>query len=297
MNMKYIVEIYEKNEIAIAREHHADGIVIPLDFYTAHATACFSLDELVELVALAGDMDVYLDGTRMYVDEDMDKLQNLVETAARLSVKGIYFADMSGYQVCHELGHDELCYYQPDTMLVNSYDTEFYLQRMGGVCIAKELTIDEILKISAYNHGNVEVFLHGRPLMSMSKRPLVENYFEEIHYSGEVKNIYYLKEEKRQEPFPILRNEQGTFFFATYIQESFKELEQLNEVHTKQGRISHMTVSFNEMMDALDIYKDIEQNGYNEDKVSAFMNKYPENLYSTGFYYQKTSVKKEYGNE
>ncbi|MBR3840398.1 MAG: U32 family peptidase [Erysipelotrichales bacterium] len=295
--MKYIVEIYERNEIEIAKAHKADGIVLPLSFYSAHAQKCFKLEELAELVNEAGDMEVYIDGTRMYVDEDMNKLRELIELASSLHVKGIYFADMSGYQMCHELGHDELCYYQPDTMVVNSYDAAFFLQRMGGICLAKELTLDEIIKISEYNKGNVEVFLHGCPLMSMSKRPLIENYFDEIKYTGELKDLYYLKEEKRPEPFPVLRNEQGTFFFGTYIQESFKELSKLNEVNTKQGRISHMITSFDEMMDALDMYKDIEINGYDEDKVQSFKNKYSTYNYSTGFYYQKTSVKKEYGNE
>lgn len=293
--MKYIVEIYERNEIEIAKSHGADGIVLPLEFYSAHAQKCFRLEELQDLVALAGNMEVYIDGTRMYVDRDMEALGELIKTCASLNVRGIYFADMSGYQMCHELGHDELCYYQPDTMIVNSLDAQFFLSRMGGICLAKELTIDEIVKISEYNKGNVEVFLHGCPLMSMSKRPLVENYFEEIGYTGELKDIYYLKEEKRPEPFPILRNEQGVFFFATYVQESFNEIPLLNSVNTKQGRISHMTLSFDEMMDALDLYKDIEANGIDASKVESFKSKYSENNYSTGFYYQKTSVKKEYG--
>lgn len=294
--MKYIVEIYERNEIEIAKSHGADGIVLPLEFYSAHAQKSFRLEELLDLVALAGNMEVYIDGTRMYVDEDMDKLKVLIQTASALDVTGIYFADMSGYQMCHELGVDHLCYYQPDTMIVNSLDAEFFLSRMGGICLAKELTIDEIVKISEYNKGNVEVFLHGCPLMSMSKRPLVENYFEEIGYTGELKDMYYLKEEKRPEPFPILRNEQGTFFFGTYIQESFNEVSRLNAVNTKQGRISHMTVSFDEMMGALDLYKDIEVNGVDASKIEEFKTKYTKNTYSTGFYYQKTSVKKEYGN-
>lgn len=295
--MKYIVEIYERKEIEIAKSHGVDGIILPLEFYSAHSQKCFKLEELAELKELAGEMQVYIDGTRMYVDEDMDQLKVLIELAASLHITGIYFADLSGYQMCHELGYDDLCYYQPDTMIVNRYDAEFFLKRMGGICLAKELTIEEVIAISEYNKGNVEVFLHGCPLMSMSKRPLIENYFDEIQYSSEIKQLYYLKEEKRPDPFPVLRNEQGTFFFATYIQESFHELPQLNEAYTKQGRISHMIVSFEEMMDALDLYHDIEEHGINEAKIEAFKEKYSEYTYSTGFYYQKTSVKKEYGNE
>lgn len=293
MNMKYIIEIYKKEEIEIAKAHGAEGIMLPLEFYSAHTSSCFKFEELDELVALADGMEVYIDATRMFTDNEMDKVAGLIEKCKELQVTGIYFADISGYQMCHEAHAEKLCYYQPDTMIVNSKDAAFWLELMGGICLAKELTIDEICRVSENNHGNVEVFLHGTPLMSMSKRPLVENYFDEINYKGELKNIYYLREEQRQEPFPILRNDQGTFFFAAYMQESFKELEALNKVHTKQGRISHFNTTFEEMMDALDLYKSIEVSGYNEGKVAAFKAKYPMNNYSTGFYYQGTTIKRE----
>ncbi len=293
MNMRYIIEIYEKNEIAVARAHGAEGIMLPLQFYSAHTSSAFELDELAELVSLAEGMEVYIDATRMFTDNEMDQVAILIEKCKELAIKGIYFADISGYQMCHEAQAEYLCYYQPDTMIVNSRDAAFWLELMGGICLAKELTIEEICRVAENVQGNVEVFLHGTPLMSMSKRPLIENYFDEINYKGELKDIYYLQEEKRQEPFPVLRNDQGTFFFAAYVQESFKELEALNKAHTKQGRISHFNVSFDEMMDALDVYKDIEVNGYDEAKVEAFKAKYPMNNYTTGFYHMSTTIKRE----
>ena len=58
-----------------------------------------------------------------------------------------------------------------------------------------------------------------------------------------------------------------------------------------------MNVKVRDTFEGYDMYKDIETNGYDEAKVQSFKDKYSNYSYSTGFYYQKTSVKKEYGNE
>ena len=46
------------------------------------------------------------------------------------------------------------------------------------------------------------------------------------------------------------------------------------------------------MMDAVDVYKQIEKEGYKKQEES-FLKKYAMQNYTTGFYYLKTSVKKE----
>lgn len=294
--MKLLVEAYTSNEIEQIKQHHADGVILSVEFFSARSQNYLKEEVLPSMVEIAkqNSLEVYVDVTRMFVDEEMEALTSFLSKCKELKVNGVYFSDMSVFEVCRDLNMNDLCVYQPDTMIVNSLDARLYLKDMKRVVLAKELTLEEKMEIAKDNPGCVEAFIHGRELMSISKRHLISNYFEEIDYQGQSEEYYYLKEEKRDDRMVVMENEQGTHFFAGYSLCSFEELPKLIEAQVGYGRISHMFVEFEEMIEALDLYVSIREGVDLKTEVEAYKEKYSANAYRSGFYYQKTSVKKEY---
>lgn len=296
MNLKFLVETYDPQEVLEAISHKADGIIVSVDFFTARSLSYVDFEGLVKMykVAKESNVEVYIDVTRMFTDEELPRLEAFLKQCQEIELDGIYFSDMSVFEVCNELGMGKLTIYQPDTMIVNTLDAKVFLEDMKRVVLAKELTLEECCQIGSDIPDSVEMFLHGRELMSISKRVLVSNYFEEIKHTGKMEPYYYLVEEKRDEKMIVMENEQGTHFFSGFTLCSFKELSSLISSKISHGRISHMFLAFDEMMEALDGYVAI-RNGEDACAIhDAFVGKYVDNNYQSGFYYQKTSVRKEY---
>ena len=296
MNLKFLVETYDPQEVLEAISHKADGIIVSIEFFSARCLHATDFEGLVQMynVAKEAGLEVYIDVTRMFTDEELPRLEGFLKQCQELQLDGIYFSDMSVFEVCNELGMGKSTIYQPDTMIVNTWDAKVFLEDMKRVVLAKELTLEECCQISSDIPGCVEMFLHGRELMSISKRALVTNYFEEIAHSGKMEPYYYLVEEKRDEKMIVMENEQGTHFFSGFTLCSFKELSSLISSHISHGRISHMFLEFDEMMDALDGYVAIREGADACAIHDNFVEKYSGNNYQSGFYYQKTSVRKEY---
>jgi len=120
--------------------------------------------------------------------------------------------------------------YSPETILTNTLEIKTLLALVDRLVISKELTLEEIVKISKTFPQRIEMFGAGHLQMSVSRRPLLSSYLQEIGLSKEVinKTDYRIRELKRKEMMPILEEDKTFCVFTQDILNPLEELPVLN---------------------------------------------------------------------
>lgn len=295
--MKFVIEPKTSKDIALLTYAGASVMVLTTPYFSGNTLEPMAEEDLQANIEECRrlEVEVFIDVTRMFVDQEMDRLYAFMKQLKEWQVDGIYFADLSVYEIARELGIEHLCIYQPDTLITNSLDASLYLELgMKAVSIAKELTLVEVCEIAKANPEKVEVMIHGIPLMTVSKRHLISNYFDEIGYKGERKSFYHLTEEKRDAKMPIYEDEKGTHMYGGYCLYSYQEIKSLRDAGVKYARIQTNFIDIVNAVYALKGYQAVLSDVATPEAVMAEVAKRdPENVYTSGFYYTKTEAKKE----
>lgn len=295
--MKFIAEPKQVKDIALLKYAGASVMALATPYFSANALYPIAEDELLMYVEECHRLDVeaFIDVTRMFVDAEMERLSSFLLALKEMRVDGIYFADLSVYEIAREMDLDHLLIYQPDTLITNSLDAKLFLELgLQAVSIAKELTLEEVVEIASANPNQTEVVIHGVPLMSVSKRKLITNYFEEIGYTHEQKKYYHVSEDNRDARMPIFEDEQGTHMFGGYCLVSFGEIKTLHEANVKYARIQSNFIDTINTVVALQCYHSVlKGNMSSQDALALVKAKDTSQNYTSGFYYTRTSAKKE----
>ena len=104
-------------------------------------------------------------------------------------------------------------------MLTNYYTVNYWTSKgMTRARLAHELTLDEILEIKNRVTCEIEVLIHGAPLMFTSRRKLIGNYLDFQHAMGKdvtiSKDENFLYDGERDLYYPITQNEHGTHIYG-----------------------------------------------------------------------------------
>ena len=143
-------------------------------------------------------LDFYVLMDTMVKEEDISLLYEYLHFLKDLDVDGIYFADLAVLEAARELGIEK---------------------KIKSVVLAKEITLDEMMKIADNTKHRVDAHLFGYQKMSSSKRHFLTNYFNHIASHRDLKDNMNLRiiEETRNYSMPILENEYGTKIYSDYI--------------------------------------------------------------------------------
>lgn len=258
----------------------------------------FSMADLADLSSWCHKRNIKLNVfvNRMFEEEELDALIQHLQALKRMKIDGIYFSDMAVFTLAKKLNMEEICIYDPETMMANSLDANKMIQ-LGckRVVAAKEITLNEILKMST-SCPHVEVMIHGHQCMSYSKRKLLSNYFRYIQKEVPVENRedLFLMESTRNEKMPVIENKYGTSIYTPYVLESYLQVKKMAEAHVEAFRIDSQLLSEEELSNTVKNYHEILSDRKTAEEAMAEMRrKYPDQNYSDGYYYKKTNLTKE----
>lgn len=225
--MKTMIRTESLDVIKALKDEEVNFIFVE-PFFSYHHPHTLSLESFKALVDAVGETPWYLEINAYIEDHQLSALNDLLKAFHVFSPKGIYFNDFAVYQLLKEMDYHGEIIYAPETILTNSNDVEFYLNYVDRCVLARELTLDEILHICSKFSDRVEVFGLGYATMSVSKRPLVQNYMDEIKRDDEVLNRldFKIQEEKRPEWMPILEEINAT---STYMPSITFSKDQIND--------------------------------------------------------------------
>ena len=234
--MRAIVRTESIQVIQALKDYDLDFVLVE-PFFSYHHPHTQSLDQFRELIEAVGDKDWYLEINGYIEDSQLSALKETLKVFELFKPKGVLFADFSVYEYLNEIEFSGEKIFSPETILTSSADIGFYLNYVDRCVLAKELTLEEMCEISKKYPNKVDVFALGYALMSVSKRPLVQNYFDELGRSDEILNRtdLLMQEEKRPEWMPILEEHLACSTYMPHITYSKKEMKNFAEAN-----VSHL---------------------------------------------------------
>ncbi|MBQ6333721.1 MAG: U32 family peptidase [Erysipelotrichaceae bacterium] len=270
-----------------------DGVVCGKYFTTGYH---FSIEELRQINRYCKTFNkkFYIVMDNFISEDEKMQMYDYLDVIDSMNVDGIYFHDLGVYDAAKSYGLIPKLIYDGKTVLCNSLDCAFMLERgLNAVMISRELTLEEVTQIVKNNPGKIDMQVFGHLRMSYSKRRFLKNYFKQINkqYDYFAKESLNLIEEQRSYRMPIVEDEGGTFIYTDYIFTMFAELSILRP-YLKRGIIETLFIEDENMI--CQICRDYRRiNASNQKFIEdSFYHNYPDS-YSSGYLYQKTNITKD----
>ena len=179
--------------------------------------------------------------------------------------------------------------FDPQTLICNYLDASIY-QNMGfnAISMSLEITIDDVIK--TLQMTNIKLFyqVFGHRLMFHSKRKLVSRY-ENKGNLNIIRNGMYLIEEKRNDKYPLIETNLGTYIYRSY---QISLLNELNRLNLSYAYLESRFIDFNVYIDVLKIYNDYLNNNITLNDANECLSKLPLNI-EDGFKLKDSVYQKE----
>lgn len=254
--------------------------------------------EMIDVYCLRNNLKRYVVIDAFISEYDRVLVNDYLEFLKKLDVDGIYFTDLGIINVASAIGIRNKLIYDPDTLLTNSLDVNFYLRQGIGTVLARELSFDEVKHILEKNPGKCDMQIFGHLKLSYSKRQFMTNYFKYIGKEVDVlnKRSIRLVEEHRNYKLPIIEDKYGTRIYSDYVLLMYKEYLELRPL-LKRAIIDDTFIEKNELtLAALRDYKRVSDMNaeFLEENITALYNNVS---FSNGYLSNKTSKVKGETNE
>ena len=264
-----------------------DAFIFGNKNYAVRLTASFDYGQMKDLLGLIKKQNkkAYVSVNKLFTQDEIKGLEEYLISIKDLGVDGILFSDMAVYQIAKRNGFDSLLIYDPDTLMVNSFDVKFFNELgIQSVVLSKDISLDDIVACGNRNPGFITIYSYGHFPLFYSKRKLVENYFYayEKDPTKYIENRNLLTQEiTRNEMYPIYQDGNGTIifsgkklFYANYLQIMHKE-------GINKYLFNFMFDDYNEAKKIISMYRQ----GIKESC------EFDESNYTTGYLFRKTGVK------
>lgn len=288
--MKKIVTVFEINNIEKLAKY-ADGFIVGSDLFATRLTKSFSIEEINEIISKVNGLnkEIFLNVNQMFNDKQIDDFKLNLDLINYKDLTGIVVADLGTFILLSNMGLSNKVVYNPETLLTNAIDFNYLsTNNIMGAYIAKEITVEDIVKIGKQKKYKMFMVGHGHLNMFYSKRHLLDSYSEFIGKEDSYNNLHNLKivEPKRKDtPFPIYQDEAGTHVFRSKVMNSLDYLSELESV-VDYFIIDSIFKDDNYTLNILELY-----NNLNND-TNTIKDKYNE-IWDNGFLDNKTYYKRK----
>lgn len=206
--MKYITTLVDLEQLKDNSSYYIAGNAK----YSVKLPAYFAVD-VVEKYD-----DLFISINKIFHENELEDLYNYLSYLKNKKIKGIFFSDFAVYNYAEELGMLDLLIYDPNTLVTNYKELEFFEGKIKGVVISPFISLDELKQ---FKSDSLELFFlgNGRINLFYSKRKLITNYckYHDIERDF-LDNKLLLKEELRDNTyFPIIEDDKGTYVYSPFI--------------------------------------------------------------------------------
>jgi putative protease len=288
--LNIVARLKTKDEIQNMIDLGVNVVMLDTSVFTAKSIFPLNQTAFKEVFQLIHNhkINVYVYINKMIHETDIFELNAWMKFFKEIGIDGIVINDYTVYVIAKEYGLENKVIYQPGTMNTNTFDAMFLEDKIKGMTLSKEITLEEILTI-VQSPSKIEYSLVGHGFIDMfySKRQLITNYF--IHKNKKnykIKNNHqFVLEEKTRDSiyYPILEDNMGTHIFRDKQLQSFEELIQLKD-YISDFFIERLFIDDVEYYDTIKAYQ-------NTQVQQKFLDKYHSN-FNSGFYYLPTEKTK-----
>lgn len=280
------------SKAAEIRKNGADEIIIACENQTFSAMKEYPVKTILSFVpeGHAMGLRVSVMMNRLYGQEEILDAGEVMKQLTAHGVDGIYFADPGLLNGALKIHQEKKMIYEPETLLTSYEDASFWMEQgVQSVVISPLLTKEEILEIAG-QVPHASLIIHGRQLMSVSRRHLLQAYADA---SGKDISFSYrqhlsMREEKRDGYMPVYENACGTMIYTDFIQESFDELPAFMEHGVERFILQDTDLPEPAYSDAIKAYRKILDGGDAGETGEEYRKRYSDLPLSNGYYGQKT---------
>ena len=221
---------------------------------------------------------------RLYRETELTDLQEILNRLADVRPERIWFADPAVLSLCDAALRSRLVY-RPETLMTSCADIRFWEETgIRGVSVSPLLTAEELYRIAESEPG-AEFVIHGHLLMSVSARKLLSSWAEQYDKTLPDEALF-LREETRNDRYPIKETAHGTMIFTDYVLESFDYIKPLAEPGASAFYLDGSFLTEEHLISALRLYRAILHDQSTPDEKEAWRTAHPE--CTEGYYGQKT---------
>ena len=278
-------------DLKIYAENGADEVIVaPVDC-SFSALSEIQEEKLIDAISTAHQegMQISFLINRLFGQSEISEVSERINTYVQAGVDGIIFADPGLLVEAQNKGYLDRMIYQPDTLVTSSFDASFWMEQgLKSVTVSSLITKDEISQMSSKVNG-LSLVVHGRLLMSVSTRRLLQEFKEEtgLSFQPDYNRSLYLMEEKRDGRMPVYENAYACMIYSDFVQESFDEMPSFMNID--RFVIDGTWLSRQERIAALRIYQGLLDGKDMQEEIIQYRETYgKEGRLSDGYYGLKT---------
>lgn len=287
--MKILVDLKSLESID---RYQADGFIISSEKYSCYNDYCFSWSVIEEIANYCHQKNILfiVNIDRIIEEEELDSLYQYLDQCLRIGVDYFIYSDFAILNYFKKKNLTNKLIYDSKTMITNSQDAIIHKNLKSLVVISNELNLEELSEVVKVGNGILEVY--GFHQMFYSKRPLLSTY-SAFQAKGRVldNKKLLIKEELRDDLYPIYQSLHGTYIYTPYVYCIFKELLKLKD-NLKMIRINSMFIEENKIIQILTIFRQLLNNENDIDFLYKQLETINPNI-RPGLLYNQSILKKE----
>ena len=244
-----LIELYQKDEI---KTMNADGYVVSVCDFSSPCLSPLKIEDINWLTSNTVK-PVFLKLLPLYHDQDYAGLKKLLQDVR--GIKGLIFEDLGLIPLVKELNIDYEMIYDPGTFNTVKEDALYFKNtRVACLTISREISLKEIDNMLVDNQEmDYAYHAYGYLPMFYSLRKHLDNF---SHYEpiGDLnfRNDLSIKEETRQEHYPIYEDNYGFYVFRDKIQNIYDFVSHFSKI--KYLILDRIFIDKETYQDVIDLY-------------------------------------------
>lgn len=238
--MEIVVEAYNFDHARWCIENNVENLLIGNELFANRLSYSFNQSELQDLVNKRKNTKIWVKVNNFFFEQEINRLEMYLRWLSNLEIDRVVFQDFAVAQINYEDNLGLNLHYNPETLVTNWGQFEFYQQNQINSCfLARELMpfkLEEITKHKKQMQVEVQGFGYG--FIMHSRWKLISNF--EDHYQVTLdKDELLIKEALRKYPNMLIEDATGTHMFTGYLINGINQLKQL-----KSFNIDYLSLSF-----------------------------------------------------
>lgn len=186
---------------------NVDAFIIGIKNYNVLNTLEIELEELDNYL---NNRNIYISLNKLFHNNELEKLNNLLKILENKKIKGVIFDDVSIYQLVKENNYN-INLIWGNIHQVTSYKSINEWNKLGVkmAIISPDITLNEILEIKNNTKSQLFVPIYGKFEIFSSNRFLVQSYFDYIN-KNKNDNLYFIDNKLINQKYPIYEDTNGT---------------------------------------------------------------------------------------
>lgn len=267
--------------------YKVDGIVINSIDYSIFSNTKFNYSEIVKINDYCKKNKILsiVSIDRILSENDLDKIIKFIILLEKIKIDYYIFSDLAIIDIFKEKKLLNKLIYKPNTLITNHLDAEYINSFEIGFFVSNEISLEDIKIISKKSNFCIEIY--GYHPIFYSKRKSLRNFSEHHNNSNISKKTKYLKEELRDELYPIYENEDISLIFSPKKIALTKELNDLGNV--KFFKINGDFILEKDLFKVIKAYNDFFNSKMTDIELYDYLYEIDPNI-NNQFLYKKTQL-------